>query len=84
MADHELVGDNAPDAAPPDVVEAKVIASTLVAVVAGVVVAILNGVLANNSLLGGLPPVAQAVILLAVPPVLNFAAGYATPSNRVG
>lgn len=68
----------------PNVVESKVKASTLAALLASIAVAVLNGVQDTPGLLAPLPPIAQTVILLLVPPLLAFAAGYATPSNRVG
>lgn len=66
------------------VVENKVKASTLVTLLASIGVAVLNGVQDQPSLLAPLPPLAQTAILLLVPPLLAFLAGYVTPSNRVG
>lgn len=83
MGEHSWVGDDAPDYAPPDVVEAKVWASTLVTLAASVGVALLNAVQDNPALLGGLPEWVQFVVLAAVPPVLAFLAGYVKASNRV-
>ena len=73
-----------PEKSPADVIEAKVASSTLVTLAASIGVAILNGVLADSTLLGGLPPVVQALVLGVIPPLVTFLAGYATPSNRVG
>jgi hypothetical protein len=66
-----------------DVVERKVISSSLVTLAVSLLIALLNGVAADSTLLGALPPVVQAIILASVPPLVTFAAGYATPSNRV-
>lgn len=70
-------------AAVQDVIESKVIVSSLVTLVAGCAAAVLNEVETNATLLGGLPPWAQALVLCLVPPLLTFAGGYATTSNRV-
>lgn len=72
-----------PDHAAPDsTIEAKVFASSAVSLLASLVVAWLNGVQDNPSLLGALDPTWQFVILTAVPPLLTFAAGWAKTSNR--
>lgn len=68
----------------PDVVERKVTVSALVALLASVAVAVLNGVQADSSLLAPLPPWAQTLALLVIPALVTFLAGWATPSNRVG
>jgi hypothetical protein len=73
MADH---------AAPDKTIEAKVVVSSLVTLVASLVVAWLNGVQENPDLLGGLPPELQFVLLTAIPPLLTFAGGYSKASNR--
>ncbi|GEL17704.1 hypothetical protein [Pseudonocardia asaccharolytica] len=83
MGEHSWVGDDAPDHAPPAVVEAKVWASTLVTLAASVGVALLNAVQDQPTLLGGLPPWLQTLLLALVPPLLAFVAGYAKRSNRV-
>jgi hypothetical protein len=73
-----------PDHAAPDpTIEAKVIASSAVSLVASLVVAWLNGVQDNPDLLGGLDPTWQFIILTAVPPLLTFAGGWVKSSNRV-
>lgn len=60
----------------------KMIAPTVVTTLVGVVVALLNAVAADASMLGGLHPVLQFVILTAIPPVLaGFAAYQASPGN---
>ena len=62
-------------------VEAKVTGSTITTLIAGIVLAILNGVAADSSMLGGLPPWLQFVILVSLPPVIAFLGGYVTPSR---
>lgn len=67
-------------------VEAKVILSTVGSLAASVVVAILNAVLADSTLLGGVSPEWQALIIAAIPPVIVFLSGYAaahTPRGEV-
>ena len=83
MADHYLTGDNAPDYEAPNIVEAKVWAATLATTAASVAVAVLNAVQDNPALLGVFPVWAQSLILVIVPPLLTFLAGYAKRSNRV-
>jgi hypothetical protein len=80
MADHA-----APDKTvevPDKTIEAKVVVSSLVTLVASLVVAWLNGLSDNPDLLGGLDPTWQFIVLTAVPPLLAFAGGWAKPSNR--
>lgn len=67
----------------PDVVESKLVAASIITLLAGIAVALLNAVQADSSILGSLPPAVQFVILAAIPPVLSFAAGYVQHSNRV-
>jgi len=57
-------------------IEAKVIAATAMSTGVGVAVAVLNDVEADHSLLGGMPAWAQALVLVVVPPVASFLAGY--------
>jgi hypothetical protein len=57
-------------------IEAKVVASTAASAAAGIVLAVLNDVQADHSLLGSTPAWAQALILVAVPPLAAFLAGY--------
>lgn len=60
----------------------KMIAATAVTTLVGIVVALLNALQANASLLGGLNPVLQFVILTAIPPLLAGLAAYqASPGN---
>jgi hypothetical protein len=67
---------------PPAAVEAKVIASTAASLVIAAVVAVLNAVQTDHTLLGGLPVLVQTVLLVLVPPLLTFAAGYQAPHTR--
>lgn len=63
-------------------VEIKVVVASLITLLAGCVVALLNAVQADSSILGALPPAAQFVVLAIIPPVLSFAGGYVKTSNR--
>ncbi len=86
MGDHELFEPVTPPVPAEDkarLIEVKVVVSALVTLLASVAFAVLNAVLADNSILGGLPGWVQFVILAAAPPVLAFLAGYRVPSNRV-
>lgn len=60
-------------------IEAKVKAAASVSFLAGLAVALLNAVVANNALLGSLPAWLQAPLLAVVPFVLTFLGGYAAP-----
>ncbi len=68
--------------AEPDVVEAKVTVASLVTLAASVVFALLNAVQESPGVLAGVPSWLQFVLIVAIPPVSAFAAGYAKPSNR--
>jgi hypothetical protein len=57
-------------------IEAKVAASTAASAAAGIGVAILNDIEADHSLLGGTPAWLQALLLVVVPPLVTFLAGY--------
>lgn len=57
-------------------VEAKVKASTLMATLAGLAIALLNAVAADNSLLGPVPAWLQAPLVTLIPPALAFLGGY--------
>lgn len=75
-----------PEPAPTPVekrVETKVVAASVVALVVSGVVAVLNGLVADSTLLGALPPAWQGIIITVVPPLLTFLGGYQTRSNRV-
>jgi hypothetical protein len=58
------------------VVELKVIAMTVVTLLVGVAIAVLNQVQTDNELLGALPPWAQWVLLVVTPPLVNYLVGY--------
>lgn len=58
-------------------IEAKVKASALAATAVGVVVALLNDVENDHSLLGPVPAPLQSVILVLLPPLVSFLAGWA-------
>lgn len=58
----------------------KVVATTLGTTIVMVAVAILNAVQSSPGLLGSLPTPVQTVILVVIPSVLVFLAGYQTPS----
>lgn len=57
-------------------IESKVKASTAVTLVVGLVVAVLNDVEADASLLGPLPAWLQGLVLALAPGALVFLAGY--------
>lgn len=68
-------------------VETKVKASTAVTLIVGLVVAVLNDVEADASLLGPLPAWLQGLVLALVPGALVFLAGYRarhTPRGMYG
>jgi len=56
--------------------EAKVKAASTATFLAGLVIAVLNAVVADSSLLGPLPVWLQAPILALVPTALTWLAGY--------
>ncbi|MGE7439608.1 holin [Kitasatospora sp. NPDC001175] len=60
-------------------IEAKVKASSTAAFLAGIAVAVLNAVQADNSLLGPLPSWLQAPLIALIPTALTFLAGYQAP-----
>jgi hypothetical protein len=57
-------------------IEAKVIASTAASSAAGLGVAVLNDVENDHRLLGSTPAWLQAALLVLVPPLAAFLAGY--------
>lgn len=66
-------------------IETKVKAATAASFVVGIVVAVLNGVTADASLLGPLPTWAQSVILALAPAAVTFLSGWqAKHTPRVG
>lgn len=62
-------------------IESKVQYASLWTLGGSVGVAILNAVAAHSELLGGLPALAQFVILAAIPPATTFLAGYVAPAT---
>lgn len=62
--------------------EVKVLVTTLIALLGGQVVAALNAVTAESTLLGGLHPVVQYVVLSAIPPLVNYLGGYLAPHTK--
>lgn len=64
----------------PKTVEVKLI---VVTVLATLLYAIGGAVQDNTSILDGLPPWAQSLILAVLPTLIASAAGYRVPSNRV-
>lgn len=67
----------------PNIVEAKVWASTLVTLGFAVFVAVGSAITEQPTLLDFLPPWLQYLALAGLPPLLTFAAGWAKTSNRV-
>lgn len=57
-------------------IEKKVQAATYAALAVGGVVAVLNWAAADSELLGGLPAWLQAVVSVAVPPLVTFLSGW--------
>jgi len=64
-------------------IEVKVVVASLLTLVCGVAYAVIDAVSHSPHILDGLPEWSRFVILAAVPPVLTFLGGYATPSNRM-
>jgi hypothetical protein len=62
----------------PWLIEAKVIAVTVVVALISVAVTVLNEVPGNAALMSPLPGWLQGVITLAVPPLVTFLSGWAT------
>lgn len=62
--------------APKAPVEAKVTAATIAAVAVGVVITVLNAAVADDQLLGALPPWLQGILTVVVPPLVTFLAGW--------
>lgn len=61
--------------------EIKVVAASVVTLVVSVLIAILNAVAADSSMLGGLPAPLQVIVLVVIPPVLTWLGGYAKSSS---
>lgn len=62
-------------------VEAKVITSSLAALAAAAVVAVLNAAVADSALLGALPGWVQFAAVTVVPPLVTLLSGYAAPHS---
>jgi hypothetical protein len=62
-------------------VETKVKSATFGTLVPSLLLAWLNAVAADNTVLSGLPPWLQFIIITALPPVITFLSGYATKSR---
>lgn len=62
-------------------IEIKVILSTVGTLVASMILAIMNAVSDNPSLLSRLPFWLQFVLITIIPPVIAFLTGYLTPSK---
>lgn len=62
-------------------VETKVQTTSAVTLLGSVGVAVLNAVGAHSELLGGLPPLAQFIIIAAIPPAVTWLTGYVSPST---
>lgn len=63
-------------------VEAKVTAATAGSLAVAIAVAVLNGLADGPGLLGSLPMWAQTMILLLVPPLHTWLAGYSAPHTE--
>lgn len=60
----------------------KMVAATVASALVGVVVAVLNALQENPTLLGGLPVWAQSLVLIVIPPLLaGLAAFQASPGT---
>lgn len=62
-------------------VETKVQTTSVMALAGSVGAAVLNAVAAHSELLGTLPALAQFMIIAALPPVITFLTGYASPAT---
>jgi hypothetical protein len=62
-------------------VEVKVTTSAVGSLAASLGLALLNATAADSSVLGGLPPALQFIILTVIPPLVTFLSGYAQPSS---
>jgi hypothetical protein len=62
-------------------VETKVKTATLGSFIASLVLALANAVAADSSIMGGLHPVIQFVLLAVLPTIITFLGGYAMPSK---
>lgn len=62
--------------------ELKVIAATAASAAVGVVIALLDVIVADPGLLGPVHPALEFVIVAAVPPLVTFLSGYAAPHTH--
>jgi hypothetical protein len=62
-------------------IEKKTIVQTVVVALLSALISVLNAVQDNPALLGNIPTWAQTVILLVMPTVLAYLAGYVTPTT---
>ena len=62
-------------------VEIKVTSATVGSLVASMCLAILNGVVADNSVLGATPAWLQWLIIIIAPTLITFLSGYLLPSS---
>lgn len=62
-------------------VEIKVTTATVGSLLASLGIAILNGAVADTSILGSMPAWLQWLILIIAPPLVTFLAGYAQSSS---
>jgi hypothetical protein len=60
-------------------VETKVAASTVATFIVGALVAVLNAAHDNPDLLGGLPLAVQTLLLVLIPTLVTFVAGWSAP-----
>ena len=65
-------------------IESKVTVATIASLFAGVALAVLTAVQSDPTVISGLPPTAQFLIIAALPPVLTFLGGYAAPHTHRG
>lgn len=65
-------------------VELKVKASTFAASAVGIIIAVLNAVSSDPSVLGNLPVWLQSLILAVVPGLIVFFSGYSAPHTERG
>lgn len=61
--------------------EIKVGASAIGTLLASIVLAVLNTVLADSTILGNLSPFLQTLLIVVIPPVITFLSGYAKKSE---
>ncbi len=67
---------------PGPVVETKVVAATIVGLLAAVVLAALNYVGGDAAVLAAVDPVLRGLLLAIIPPLASFVGGYAAPHTQ--